>query len=185
MTAQFTSSRTPSSKRGIPSHVVWFHDFAEVVLTRGKRCRISLCDVPAISRFRWHCTANGYAARRGRDSSGKSKIFLMHRELVSPGDGMYTDHVDGDTLNNQRSNLRAATPSQNAMNKRGRAPRSRIDPRSKGVCFAPELNKTNPWMAYISAGRKRHHLGYFPTAEAASVAYQKAAKEMFGSFLPV
>jgi hypothetical protein len=49
------------------------------------------------------------------------------------------------------------------------------------VRFEPR-SKKNPWVAFIAINRKKKYLGAFPTKEAASEAYYKAAKEMFGEF---
>lgn len=62
----------------------------------------------------WYETKDGYA---------RSKEFgLMHRYVMGfkKGDGLshrYVDHIDGNRLNNRKSNLRVVTPKQNAKNK--------------------------------------------------------------------
>lgn len=65
------------------------------------------------------------------------------------------DHIDRNAFNNQKSNLRLATKSQNAMNSK-----LRVDNTSgiKGVSWKKDKNK---WLAYIDFNNKRIFIGYF------------------------
>jgi AP2 domain len=90
------------------------------------------------------------------------------------------DHVDGDSLNNRRSNLRDAMDNQG----RNRNPHNagiRRDNTTgfKGVTFHKPLGK---FRAQIQFEGQRQHLGYFDTAEEAHAAYCTAANEHFGAF---
>lgn len=97
----------------------------------------------------------------------------MHRLLVhSTAD---VDHIDGNGLNNCFCNLRAATKSQNSMNK---CPiKKRGDSKYKGVC----RNKKN-WSAQITLQKKKRHLGTFTHEIDAAKAYNEAATKYFGEF---
>jgi hypothetical protein len=86
-----------------------------------------------------------------------------------------TDHIDGDRTNNRWSNLREATGSQNKQNKGIRQDNTTG---FRGV-YRHEDGK---FVARIKVGDKRINLGSFDTAEQASEAYEKAAKEAFGLF---
>lgn len=84
------------------------------------------------------------------------------------------DHKDLDGLNNRWSNLRSADRSKNMGNgKRRSTNKSGL----KGVC-----SHGSGWMAQITINRKRKYLGTFPTPESAHIAYQKAARKLFGEF---
>ena len=96
----------------------------------------------------------------------------MHRQILGCQADQQIDHRNHNTLDNRRSNLRLATPSQNAINRR----------KAKGYKGVSRVR--DKWRATIGSVRKkeRRHLGYFPSAERAAKAYDAAAIEMYGEF---
>jgi hypothetical protein len=104
---------------------------------------------------------------------GKVTYLLMHKLITEwPG----TDHIDHDGLNNQRSNLRPATRSQNGANRR---PVLGHSSQYKGVRWYPPRSN---WCARIRCQGKLYHLGYFADEADAARAYDTAAREMFGEY---
>ena len=100
----------------------------------------------------------------------------MHCSLLNPTGSLVVDHIDGNGLNNQKSNLRIATRSQNSMNRDKQA-----DNKSgyKGVYWKDSHKK---WAAVIKIERKAVHLGLFTDKEEAAKAYNEAVKVYFGEF---
>jgi len=86
------------------------------------------------------------------------------------------DHIDGDPANNRWDNLRDATRSQGLMNTRRRSDNTTG---YKGVWLD---KRRDQWVANIEANGKKHHLGYFPTPEAAKLARDAAADLLHGEF---
>ena len=86
------------------------------------------------------------------------------------------DHIDGNHLNNQKSNLRLATSSQNKMN---RGPRKDNKSGYKGVSWHKQRNQ---WTARIMANGKYQHLGLFGNILDAVKTYNEAAIKYFGEF---
>ena len=124
------------------------------------------------SRKKYYASRNGYV-------SGKKKTIFMHRLILNTPDGMETDHIDGDSLNNQRSNLRIVTPQQNHFNKR---PHDKPK-RSKYTGVHIYSKKGHKYIkASISMNGHNVHLGNFPTERDAAIAYNEAALRMRGEF---
>ncbi|MEY8188628.1 AP2 domain-containing protein [Peribacillus simplex] len=131
-----------------------------------------------LTKHRWRFDGNGYIVRQGKVYEGDmyKKTISLHREVMGFSDSMI-DHIDGDVLNNTRSNLRPCNKSTNSMNssKQKRETSSKY----KGVSL---FKRTNKYSAYIKKNGKRRHLGYFLTEDEAAMAYNSAAKELFGEF---
>jgi len=133
-----------------------------------------------LNKWKWQCSKDGYAVR-GTRARGKYKNVFMHQVVayIKFGyipDGYTPDHKNGNRLDNTWSNIRLATPTQNAQNKRGSKDSTS---RFKGVSFKKERNK---WHAGIRVNGKSKHLGYRDTEEECAALYDKAAKENFGEF---
>jgi HNH endonuclease/AP2 domain len=89
-------------------------------------------------------------------------------------DDEQVDHIDGNTLNNRRDNLRVCTGRQNRFNQKRR---SDNQTGFKGV------SKTNSrYKAAIMVNQKSIYLGTFDTAPLAHEAYCEAALKYFGEF---
>lgn len=144
----------------------------KIPLTQGLFAIVEDSDFESVDRFKWcaHRQARQTYAYR---SVGQKTIFL-HQFLMS---GIpRVDHRDGNGLNNQRSNLRPATVSNNACN-RGR-PKNNTSG-FKGVYWNKLAGK---WHVKIQLDRKRKHIGYFDDPVEGAKAYDRAARELHGEF---
>lgn len=154
----------------------------QVRLTKGLYAIVDDEDYEELSQHRWHAsgsaTSNGcfYAMRRGKNSDGHRKLILMHREILGLefGDGIIGDHVDGNTLDNRRQNLRRSTVSQNAINSRVRSTNT------SGFKGVSRFRKV--WQAHIWLNGKQIRLGLFDAPEKAHEAYRDAAAKLHGEF---
>lgn len=157
---------------------------AEIKLAGGLLTEVDDANFEWLNQWRWYLSSSGYATRTqyvkgsGRKKQ-KNKIIRMHRLITNAPDGLLTDHIDGDKLNNRRSNLRLATHTENHQN-RGKQDNNTSG--YKGVFLHnPKLKK--PWRARITIpGNTNKHLGFFATPELAARAYNKAATEHHGEF---
>lgn len=86
------------------------------------------------------------------------------------------DHIDGNSMNDSRSNLREATVTQNAWNHKRRAKRSTLP---MGVRIIP---KSGRYQARIAVNKRMLHLGAFDTPQEAQTVYLAKRKELFGEF---
>lgn len=105
------------------------------------------------------------------------QYIWLHRVIMDTPEDLLCDHIDRNTFNNLRSNLRNCTHSQNSMNKTSLP--NRLGYRGVGK---DERRKSKPYRAYIQAGGKRKSLGTYATAEEAAKAYDEGAKEVHGEF---
>lgn len=123
----------------------------------------------------WYADPSGctfYARRNVWVDRDRCVTVKLHRFLTG---WPLVDHVNGNGLDNRRSNLRPATPAENARNRA-----VRVDSRTglKGVHRRPD----GRFRARIQVGDTRVHLGVFDTATAAADAYDTAAIQAFGPF---
>lgn len=143
----------------------------EIPLTQGKVALIDDADLPLVEAHKWCVSIAGYVTSR------KTAGLTMHRLLLDPPDGVETDHIDGNKLNNQRSNLRGATHQENCRNRSRRADNTSG---YKGVTWNKAAQK---WYAGIWLADHKHiHLGTFVDPLVAARAYDDAARKHFGEF---
>ncbi len=152
----------------------------EIPLTKGFVALVDDEDFERVNAFKWHFLRGrrgGYAARRGRDSH----VVLMHREILGAPDGVPVDHISGDGLDNRRANLRECSNAENARNQvkhkawRGRPCTSQY----KGVHFNRADRR---WVSMIRENGRSRYLGGFLSEIEAALAYDTAAKQVFGEF---
>jgi len=151
----------------------------KIPLSQGKVAIVDDEDFDWISKFKW-CVALGNKQKpyaiRGRYKNGTHLTIRMHREILDTPKGIEGDHINGDTLDNRRANLRNCTKLQNSQN---RLPQNKKIGKYKGVTWDSESNK---WRAKIRYKRKLHHIGYFVNEIMGASAYDLKAKELFGEF---
>lgn len=149
----------------------------EIALTKGKVATVDDEWYPVLTQRKWHYTNGGYAARRDQVPGYKhGKIVFMHHLVLPRQEGTFTDHINGDRLDNRAHNLRYCTIAESNHNLCGHHDGSS---RYKGVCWSIEKKR---WRASIYAGGKQRHLGYFSDEAEAALAYDTAAREAHGAF---
>lgn len=132
-------------------------------------------DYVRLNQYRWRLTGE-YAFA----SNGEARGISMHRFLMAfyqKMDGVCVDHIDHDTFNNTKANLRIATYSQNGANQRLRANNTSG---YKGVSRA-----NNGWRSCICVMRKSRQIGVFDTAEEGALAYDLTARAIYGQYAMV
>lgn len=133
---------------------------------------IDLCDCEQVKKRRWwRDKRSGYFV-----TSLDGRLYYLHRFLLLDREGFVCDHRNRDKADNRRSNLRYATPKENARNRSiGRNNTSGYI----GVCWHVRQKK---YVTAIKVNNRTVNLGSFHTAEDAARARDKAALYYFGSF---
>jgi hypothetical protein len=124
-----------------------------------------------LSKFNWHVTADGYVSTEL--ASNKRNTGIRIHQLLLGGKSPLVDHKDGNTLNNQKENLRPCGQMENGQNRRVQKHSSRF----KGVSWI-----INIWVASIRVNKNKMHLGRFDSEVDAAIAYDSAAERYFGKF---
>lgn len=143
----------------------------KIPLSKGKYAIVDAADYVKLSKFPWYYGFRGYAMRSKVMRDGSRKTVSMHREILGALESQEVDHINGDRLDNRRSNLRVISRSANLHNRGAYGPS-----KEKGVSF--DVRK-NCWRAEIGKNGKRIWLGYHKTKESARDAYRKASKKLY------
>lgn len=140
-----------------------------IPLTQGKEALVDDADYDWLSSLgSWHF--DRYAKRVTR----KEGVVYMHRLIVRATKG-HIDHINGDKLDNRRSNLRVCTPQQNVHHTMSRKGTSVY----KGVSWDKRRNK---WKAVIGYEYRRIDIGRYDTEREAALAYNDMARSLHGNF---
>lgn len=150
----------------------------EIPLTQGKVALVDDEDFDRVNQFKWCAQKRRcggfYAVRKIRVSETKwtneyLHCFILGRKRV--------DHKNGDSLDNQKQNLRAATPQQNCRNRRKKI--AGATSKFRGVYWCSGRRR---WCASLKVKGRRTYLGYFKVEAVAAKAYDAGVRQFFGKF---
>jgi len=141
-----------------------------IPLTQNQFAIVDDGDFEWLSKHKWFAdwiksTKSYYAYRRSKIINGKRHSISMAREILGlkKGDKLQPDHINHNTLDNRRYNLRIVTHQQNHWNQK----------KPKGCYWHKRAKK---WQAQIVLKNKKIYLGCFETEQEAHVAYLEAKK---------
>jgi len=128
-------------------------------------------DLEKVKKYNWF-TKRGYILSH---DDNHNEIYL-HRFVMNIGDNEIIDHINHDTKNNKKINLRICNQSKNQMNKK-------IQSNNKsGVTGVFWDKQRNAWKSYISKNKKRINLGWFDNFKEAVKVRKEAEEKYFGEY---
>jgi hypothetical protein len=150
-------------------------EYSEILLSHGQIAKVSDSDFEWLSTIKWHAIWNkntgSYYAAATTIENGRRGLIRMHRLILDLhyGDALQADHINRDTLDNRRENLRRATRSQNIMNQRNK----KVDSESEGI------RHIDNWISEFRHLGKKIHVGTYRSEDEARQA-RKAKMAEFG-----
>jgi hypothetical protein len=156
----------------------------QISLTQGQFATVDDRDHEWLSVWKWfahwdRCTRSYYAARNlsSRSTTGRRQVTIkMARVILCAQPGQFVDHINHQTLDNQRINLRLCSPSENKRN------RQKQSNNTSGFIGVSWYTSYNVWVAHINLNGKKLHLGYFTNKDEAALARDDAVKRLYGEF---
>lgn len=110
-------------------------------------------------------------------SNNQKTIIRLHRLILGVNnETVFVDHINGNPLDNRKSNLRIVTSQQNCYNHK-----KRID-NTSGVTGVKLVKKNNSWNARIVVNKKEISLGCYKRFEDAVKARKDAEEKYFGEY---
>lgn len=103
----------------------------------------------------------------------ENREMLLTRLILNYNNSEIVDHINMNTLDNTRNNLRISNNQNNSMNVKSKGGSSKY----KGVSWSESRKK---WEAKIMINRKTIHLGRYLNEELAAKKYDEKARELFG-----
>lgn len=117
------------------------HKMKEIQLTQGKVALVDDEDYDFLMQWKWHAHKDYYsedvyyAGRRDYSCGGNGKSVQMHRVIMKTPINLCVDHIDHNTLNNQKNNLR------NCSRKKTHATRKVVKMRHQNIWAFVLLNR--------------------------------------------
>jgi len=147
-----------------------------IKLTQGQKTVVDDDVFDILNQYKWHASyytniKTFYAKRNIRISKEKQTSYLLHWYIIGkPSKGYCTDHINGDTLDNRRENLRIVTTRKNGQNRQSHR---------NGRLVGTTCDKRNKkWQSRIKINGKTKHLGYFQTEIEAHNRYKEELKKV-------
>lgn len=152
-----------------------------VPLSKNKQARVDDEDFERVSRWHWSYCPNrgGYAVRNETYAPGKHRYLPMARFILNAPKGKLVDHINGETLDNRKENLRLCTHAENQANKK-----RPVNNTSgyKGVQWSKQKEK---WIAVAWLMGHLYYGGAYTDKIEAAKAYDRLAVKLYGEFARV
>lgn len=150
----------------------------KIKLTQNKHALVDNTDFDWLNKFKWYASWNpstkGFYATRGLRIGKTLKTLTMHRVIMNTPKRKMTDHINGNTLDNRKSNLRICHNNENQTNTKNHRNNKMI-----GITIRKHKHKTS-----YEAQKNGIYLGTFPSTKLARQAYLNNIKPQITTPIP-
>jgi len=159
----------------------------EIELTQGQVAIVDDEDYEKLSIFKWCAVLdkNTNSFRAWTNDLSKSlcgvSTISMSRMVMDFPSGLIVDHINHETLDNRKENLRVCTPYENGLN-RNKQLNNKVGYKGVTLKYISKKGKGKRYTATIGQNNKTINLGYYHSEIDAARAYDKKAIELFGEF---
>lgn len=134
-------------------------------------------DLEKVNKYKWFLDTKLYVYAHRKNSKGKDSTIKLHRLIMNCPKGKEVDHINHNTLDNRRKNLRICTHTENMSN----SPKGK-GKSSKFKCVQYRPNCKLKWEARFSQQGKYKRIGLFSTEIIAAIAYDIYCKKIQKDF---
>lgn len=155
----------------------------KIKISSGYECILDDDDYDKFSKFNWFASKKRsgiyvYRSQRyGIRKENKRLTIYLHREIMNAKKYDYVDHINGNTLDNRKQNLRICTNEQNLHN--SKKTNKECTSKFKGVCWDKSKKK---WLVSITINKKHKFIGRYDSELEAAEIYNKHATLIYGEF---
>jgi hypothetical protein len=148
---------------------------AEIHMTGGHIALIDEADVAKALGFGWHANRKEDGRIYAQARMGARRVFL-HRWLLDEPAGLLVDHINGNSLDNRRANLRTCLHHENSHNRK-------VGPVGLSGFIGVQKHATpGKCRAMLRYNTARLHLGVFDDPEHAARVRDYVARRLLGPF---
>lgn len=145
----------------------------EISLTQGQVALVDDDNYEELIKYNWYAVKYTKGYGYGAVVNINRTLVYMHRMIMNTPLLLEVDHLDGNTLNNQKSNLRNCTHKQNMMN---------ISKRYGTSIYKGVHKRKNRWLVQIQVDGRKIYIGSYKSELEAAKAYDNAAINYFNKF---
>lgn len=136
---------------------------------------IDLDDIELVKYHKWRFSTSGHVVT-GSGAGNIRDLSHIIMQIPKEEDSTVVDHINGNPIDNRKSNLRICTQSQNSLNK------SHVSNNTTGIIGVSYDKCRNAYAPEIRIGKKRVHLGRYKTMEEAAYVRFVAEQYLFKEF---
>lgn len=150
------------------------------MITFNKKCEasgevlIDTEDLEKVKKIKWYITVRKnklYCYGTLRTNGEPTKKIALHKYLLDTTE--IVDHINGNSLDNRKSNLRVVTAQQNSYNRK-------ITNKFFSGIIKTNYKRDYPYMVFFTHNKKEQYLGAYRTYEEAALVRLKKEQELWG-----